>query len=261
LFCLIFSLFSFNKYKNTGNVQTFTTPHKNTYIVEVWGAQGGASHNDNGYVDQGGKGGYSKGSLSLNISSNLYICIGQKGGTITGGYNGGGTGTKEAGSQNIGSGGGGGGATSITTTNRGVLKNYNSYRNEIIIVAGAGGGAKETSGAGGGGGGISGEDGLILGGYGGTQKSFGANYDTTGTNGGFGYGGSAYIGNRQGGSSAAGGGGGGYFGGGAGAFVSGSSSGSGGGGSGYIGGVSNGITTSGVQSGNGKAVITWHPIF
>ena len=34
----------------------------------------------------------------------------------------------------------------------------------------------------------------------------------------------------------------------------------GGGGSGYIGGVTNGTTTAGVQSGTGKALITWMPV-
>ena len=52
------------------------------------------------------------------------------------------------------------------------------------------------------------------------------------------------------------GGGGGYYGGGS-AVQYGSAA---GGGSGYIGGVTNGSTTAGVQSGNGKALVTWMPV-
>ena len=73
--CKLISILNIWTLCYTGNVQTFTAPVSTTYKLEVWGAQGGASHNDNGYVDQGGKGGYSKGSLSLNISSNLYIYV------------------------------------------------------------------------------------------------------------------------------------------------------------------------------------------
>ena len=58
-----------------------------------------------------------------------------------------------------------------------------------------------------------------------------------------------------------GGGGGGWYGGGAYTeIISKNNDCCGAGGSGYIGGVNYGSTTRGVQTGNGKAVITWHPI-
>ena len=57
------------------------------------------------------------------------------------------------------------------------------------------------------------------------------------------------------------GGGGGWYGGGAYTeIISKNNDCCGAGGSGYIGGVNYGSTASGVQTGNGKAVITWHPI-
>ena len=57
-----------------------------------------------------------------------------------------------------------------------------------------------------------------------------------------------------------GGGGGGYYAGFSNQKTGYASNACGGGGSGYIGGVTNGATTAGVQTGNGKALITWMPV-
>ncbi|EAY11869.1 hypothetical protein TVAG_362490 [Trichomonas vaginalis G3] len=59
------------------------------YIFEVWGAQGGQN---------GGLGGYAKGTISLKATTTAYIYIGGQGSsnpgnTNYGGYNGGGNGT------------------------------------------------------------------------------------------------------------------------------------------------------------------------
>ena len=224
----------------TGNVQTFTAPLNTNYKLEVWGAQGGVPPGTATiYIPYGG---YSQGWL-LNVNSNtkLYIVVGRKGvytgpGYDTpynesGGYNGGGN----AGSS--GNSGGGGGATHVSTTNRGALSNYKNNKTEVLIVAGGAGGNGQGGRPGGIGGGLSGGN-SILGALGGTQVSGYA----------FGKGQDVAIGKDDGG------GGGGWYGG----TTEGADK-SGGGGSGYIGGVTNGSTISGVQSGNGKAVITWIP--
>ena len=232
-------------HKHTGNVQTFTAPCSANYKLEVWGAQGG--------YPEGGKGGYSFGNKSLNSSINLYIVVGGKGrfnvdgshsyNEKSAGYNGGGVGQV-----------GGGGATHIAQNNRGILQNYVNNKAEVYIVAGGGGGFDSDAGGGDGGGNV-GQDGYDAGqphsnGKGGTQTAGGGGYQ----NGSFGKGGNA---SNQNPNDSAGAGGGGWYGGGS-SYDNGG--GSGGGGSGYIGGVSNGTTTSGVQSGDGYAVITWMPV-
>ncbi|WP_168735527.1 glycine rich domain-containing protein [Cohnella fermenti] len=136
------------------------------------------------------------------------------------------------------------------------IRRTNSLGDRLIVAGGGGGteydGQSSTlrSGAGGG---ESGGRGLPNAGsypncpgYGGTQTAGGAGGACgSGSNAGsFGQGGAA-------GPQHSGGGGGGWYGGG-----SGGQDGGGGGGSGYIGGVSNGTMASGVQSGNGKAIIT-----
>ena len=280
MFCLIFSLFSFNKYKNTGSVQTFTAPSSTTYKLEVWGAQGGWA----GYpraVD-GGKGGYSKGNSSLSANVTVYICVGGEGigsgssgdktnGGIpaanAGGYNGGGRSTAWGNTSH----GSGGGATHIAIKT-GLLSSLASSKSNVLIVAGGGGGSASDIGTvttgsgkakGGNGGGNNGtrgdnppnDDGSY--GQGGSQSGGGTSIRTgsltgaqreLGKTGGFGYGGNGS--DNHGGA----GGGAGWYGGGGSSVWGGA-----GGGSGYIGGVSNGITENAKREGNGYAVISWHP--
>ena len=164
MFCLIFSLFSFNKYKNTGSVQTFTARHSTSYKIECWGASGGDS--PVGGTGIPGRGGYVKGLISLSTNIDLYIYVGGKGtnsNTIvpnSGGWNGGGYGN----TNNHGNAGsGGGGATDIRinqhTENDG-WSGITSLRSRIIVAAG-GGGCNYISGNainGGYGGGLVGED-------------------------------------------------------------------------------------------------------
>ena len=209
--------------------------------MEVWGAQGGIpAGTESSNIPYGG---YSRGWLNINSNTKLYVVVGGKGVYVgptydtpynkSGGYNGGGN----AGSQGVS--GSGGGATHIAiTNNRGVLANYVNNKSEILIVAGGGGGNGQGGRRGGLGGGLNGGN-SALGVLGGTQTSgysFGKGQDVT-------------IEKDDGG------GGGGWYGG----FTE-SADKSGGGGSGYIGGVSNGSTTNGVQSGNGKALISWMPV-
>ena len=227
----------------------------------MWGAQGGRALIQGGYDPRslGGLGGYSIGSKTLTAKSFLYVAVGGKGQdgvlgkNIYGGWNGGGNATWDNSTNEVADktgecGGAGGGATHIATSNRGTLANYINYKSELLLVAGGGGGgnAWQRGGNGGGQTGGTGESANAQpGGIGATQ--------TTGYA--FGQG---QSGSGKGFNNGVSGGGGGYYGG----FTNEGSTvdnNTGGGGSGYIGGVTNGTTTAGVQSGNGKAVITWHP--
>ena len=284
MFCLIFSLFSFNKYKNTGSVQTCTAPSATTYKLEVWGAQGGDSKhtNDSG---KGGKGGYAIGTNSLSKSTSLYIYVGQSGNDagIKAAFNGGGNAYYSGITLDYAQ---GGGCTHIASVS-GLLSTLSSKKSSVLIVAGAGGGYENNStgsnvGNGGGyGGGLTGGNGGYYNGTGynvttakgGTENSGGSaaliNGAVTSTfnakAGSFGKGGDAFssTSNNPGGA-----GGGGWYGGGGSPYAFG-----GGGGSSYIGGVKNGKTIAGNASmpkptggtetghtGNGYCKITWMPV-
>lgn len=230
-----------------GTVQTFTAPATGTYQLEVWGAQGGNVTTTS--TATGGKGGYSKGTVTLNKGETINVYVGGQGTEIigtnaeTGGWNGGG------GNYSAGGGATGGGATDI--------RKGGTSLTDRIIVAGGGSGAAWGNVNGASGGGLKGSDGESWSGYasglGGTQTS-GGGYSGTPSGGGQ-YqtvtNGTLGIGGRGSGSSSGGsGGGGGYYGGGGGMISA------GGGGSGYIGGVTDGAMDSGVNIGNGKAIIT-----
>ncbi|MFD0589131.1 glycine rich domain-containing protein [Paenibacillus sp. GCM10027627] len=218
-------------FEYTNGPQTFTAPGTGTYTFEVWGAQG-STHG------AGGKGGYSKGTVALNAGEILHIYVG--GAT---GYNGGGSGHGRESES-------GGGASDV--------RRGGDTLNHRIIVAGGGGGPSNgrLGGAGGGETGGTGEDSYGTPGTGGTQSGGGMGGSNYGGSGTFGQGGSNHEGSNSGG----GGGGGGWYGGGAGGSDYPSHNdpddSGGGGGSGYIGGVQNGSMQSGVQSGNGKILIT-----
>ena len=137
----------------TGSVQTFAAPQTGTYTLEVWGAQGGT-----GYNSVGGKGGYSKGTVTLQQGDILYVQVGGKGtdsGTSysraikNGGYNGGGNGAVSQYQEYdssisgyisyytfIGAGGGG---TDIR------IGQNSLYSRVIVAGGGSGGGYKSSS--------------------------------------------------------------------------------------------------------------------
>ncbi len=263
-----------------GSIQSFTVPKAcgGTYTLEVWGAQGGTTN--------GGKGGYSKATVSLTGGTTVYIGVGGAGcdNCSGAGYNGGGTGS--AGRRR----GSGGGATHIGKTNA-LLKN--TAAGNLYIVAGGGGGGTYNEGGGdgtcswaspssaAGGAGSGGKYGSVDGngndggatGYsagcgnncistlagGGTQTAggrVGVGYDCMNPP-------TRYAGPNPGSYGQGGngddyrpGGGGGYYGGGS-AGVGADYTAGGGGGSGYFGsGVTPTGSSKGVQSGNGKAKIT-----
>ena len=218
-----------------GYVEEFTAPCSTTYKLEVWGGEGGKDRQHEaagGRIMDGGKGGYSSGEVVLQKGQKLYIAVGGAGESFAfnnsgGGWNGGGNAGGDLSS------GGGGGATHISTTNRGVLQNYNDNRDEILIVAGGGGGGGYFS-TGGNGGGLTAESdssGRSKGG----AAGFGAGQcrketdDGAGAGGGW-TGGKVYVDSNDYGA---------------------------GGGTGYIGNMLNAVSTIGVNSGNGRARITW----
>ena len=196
-----------------------------TYLLEVWGAQGGNTTNNNG-----GRGGYSFGLVSFCKSVNLHIFIGAKGVLpmpeeeysciidSERSFNGGGKGSYCNDEGGLRYGASGGGATDIRVNGNGL--------NNRILVAGGGGGAGygyRTHNPGGFGGGLNGGDGQSDF----HQKGLGA----TQSHGGLQFGGGA-IGqgaDRPSGAASSGGGGG-YYGGGSGQLTGAS----GGGGSGFI---------------------------
>ena len=254
-------------------MQEFTAPLNATYKIECWGAQGGSYYNKINMVD-GGKGGFSIGYKNLNMSDELYICVGSKGsdnsGTSggNGGYNGGGNGGDGYG--NYSGGGGGGGATHIAIiSNRGLLKNYkDNYQSEILLVSGGGGGTGAVSSPGYGGG-LNG--GTVSSGHG-VYTVIGAT-QTSGYVFGQGQNGKTKTNEIYWGVEGNGGGGGGFYGGLACQEDGANSDCGGAGGSGYVGDVTNGETIAGDQtfpkpkggtetghSGDGYAIITWQQL-
>lgn len=241
----------------TGSVQSVTLT-AGSYDIEMWGANGGDAKGGTG-----GKGGYSKGTLTVTAPTTYYIYVGGKGSTVStstpGGWNGGGSclGTHSTGNN----GGTGGGGTDIRTTE-------NTTYADRLMVAGGGGGAtgyNSYTGNGGNGGGLTGENGTssrsssYFGG-GGSQTAGGAlatgsiaSYNSAGA---LGTGGNYNANGTLGGNA----GGGGYYGGGGAHW-----GGGGGGGSSYIGGVTAGVTFGFGQTGyvanpdttgNGHVIIT-----
>lgn len=201
------------EYVYNGSTQTFVSPVTGKYKLEVWGASGGGYTSS--YETNGGRGGYSVGTVNLNVGTILYIYAGGEGGyTYTnGGFNGGG--------NSYAYGGSGGGASDIRI---GTDSLYSR-----VIVAGGGGGGGFTTRIGGYGGGTYGGDGdpgTATPGGGGTATYGG----TTGSGGVVGVFGGAQ--DRSSDAGTGGGGGGGWYGGGSG--MSSSADSGGGGGSGYV---------------------------
>lgn len=113
----------------TGSVQTFITPTDGLYEIRTWGAQGqGTSLHG---VQEGGRGGFAKGTAYLISGQPLYVYVGGQNG-----YNGGGLGGI-SGSEN---GGNGGGATDVRTI-------QGDLASRLIVAGGGGGngGASSTS--------------------------------------------------------------------------------------------------------------------
>uniref|UniRef100_UPI00203A3D3D glycine rich domain-containing protein n=1 Tax=Odoribacter lunatus TaxID=2941335 RepID=UPI00203A3D3D len=197
------------QFNYTGGVQSIVLT-AGKYKMECWGASGTSSSS---YV--GGRGGYVKGELYLTVQKNFYIYVGEigvdKSVTLAYGvnsFNGGGGGSYTCYNYNKGKKAYnymGGGATDIRLTN-GAWNDFNSLKSRIMVAAGGAAAPKKYQ-DGVPGGGLKGYDGPA--GNGGTQTSAG------GSNGGFGYGGTAAYGGGGCNNNDAYGAGSGYYGGGA----------------------------------------------
>ena len=243
--CDVYSIREFKKFKGVfnycGTYSYFTVPFYGTYTMEIYGAAGGAYY---GYNNREGYGGHAKGTIPLYYGDPIYVCVGGRGGNVSGdgaafvqtsGFNGGGVpDITNSGGDNTS----GGGCTHIArqkgTDSKGQLKGLSAYSNYttndvILMVAGGGGGGDGATG-GDGGGPVGGNGGTWAtgyeGAYGATHTAVGASNNFEPSNQvapGFGYGG------RSKSSNSGGGGGGGWYGGG---IANGA--GGGGGGSGHI---------------------------
>lgn len=205
------------------DVQFFTVFKSGTYKLEVWGAQGYSATSSL----LGGYGGYSTGTIKMEINQKLYIYVGEKG-KVNKAYPNGGSGITPNGSYLSGY---GGGSTHISIEQN-LISDCNA--NNLLLVAGGGGSStfySRWNGNGGSGGGYHGVTGIklfnmdsidYLPGGGGTQET-GGTAGNHGNPGLYGYGGGVKN------ACTYAGGGGGYYGGGSSYGMP------GGGGSGYIG--------------------------
>ena len=140
------------RYNYSGNMKTFQAPLNGSYVMECWGANGGASPtsviagNTNAWP---GIGGYTKGTISLTKNNMFYIYVGGVGnrsktalGTEnTGGWNGGGI---SGAHETVSGASGGGGATDIrivaaSTTTLTTWNVTSSLRTRIMVAGGGGG--------------------------------------------------------------------------------------------------------------------------
>ena len=105
-------------YDYIGDIQEFIVPSTGIYRIELWGS--GGTVND--LIIAPGKGGYTKGEISLTEGDRIYVQVG------SGSYNGSGSGEAP-----------GGGATDIRLTS-GTWDNFDSLKSRIMVAAGGGGG-------------------------------------------------------------------------------------------------------------------------
>lgn len=118
----------------SGAIKSIKLP-PGVYLFECWGAQGGTPY---GLTSLGGKGGYTKGTLTVQQESTFFLSSGGAGksgttsstASVSGGFNGGGA--------SIGGGASGGGASDICL-------GRTDLSARIIVAGGGGGGAKYGS--------------------------------------------------------------------------------------------------------------------
>lgn len=236
----------------SSGIQAFSIATTGTYIIEVWGAEGGQGGSNSGTGNMGGKGAYMKGQFSLTSGQVLQILVGQMGlkNTVAsatyGGGGGGGTfvgvgATYGATTPLIIAGGGGGGGNYSNTSSETDLG-----KNAITTNSGDTTGSRPTYGYGHTGGGWS-VSGI------GSAGTYPVGFKSGGT-GGYGYGSGALGGfGGGGGADHSGGGGGGYSGG---SIYNYNAVGSGGDGGGSYNGGTNQTNTAGVRTGHGQVIIT-----
>lgn len=218
-------------FEYTGDEQIFQAP-SGRVLLETWGA--GSRHKNGNTI----KGGYAKGVYEFDSAREIYIMVGGEGHrdrNSVSGFNGGGMFGGSALCDNTG----GGGGTDVRLSRE--------IESRIIVAGGAGGFNDSGTKTGGEGGGLIGGPGYYTINTGGRQElnPNGSTY----SRGKLGLGGNGYPSNSK-----TSGGGGGYYGG---HGTQDDSNYGGGGGSSYIALLQEGETTSGINEGNGKVVITF----
>ena len=136
---------------NSKTGKEWVAPKTGTYRMECWGASGGGSMTEgvlNRPNNSAGKGGYTRGDLSINsLTTSFYIYVGGKGGdaTLSGsrayggsaGWNGGGSGANDSSDDEAD--GGGGGATDIRLNYNSTPTDFTSLKSRIMVAGGGGG--------------------------------------------------------------------------------------------------------------------------
>lgn len=111
----------------TGNVQSYTAPVSGDYTLEAWGAQGGGTN--------GGKGGYSEGTIHLEKGQTIYLYVGGQGSqAMQSGF--GGNGWNGGGQASYGAYGGGGMTHISTSGTDNLTPNYTTAVREVKLEPG-----------------------------------------------------------------------------------------------------------------------------
>lgn len=134
-------------YTTTG-IHKYIIPVTGKYKLEVIGANGGGNNNySSNRGSRGGKGGKTSGTILLTKGQVLYIVVGGvgksaiSGSSNTGGYNGGGNGSRYQPNSNYPNsyGFGGGGATDIRLSDTQIMSTTDGLSKRIIVAGGGGG--------------------------------------------------------------------------------------------------------------------------
>lgn len=137
-------------FEYTGHVQeaTLSSGH---WLIECWGAQGTyATNNPNGDI-QNGKGGYSRGTLTLTDSLRLFLYVGGKSAdAVAGGWNGGGASYRGSSYNDNGPGGGASDVSLVggdchTDSYKRYIRTSESYLARLLVAGGGGGGRNCSS--------------------------------------------------------------------------------------------------------------------
>ncbi len=138
---LYFDLLEEKEFDYTGSYQVFIAPKTGNYQIELWGASGGSTETG----AEGGKGAYTKGTITLNKQDKLYIFVGEEGHhytpqvdyVVSETFNGGGNGKQHPWTAAAS----GGGATDVRLeiSDTGNWNDFNSLKSRIMVAAGGGG--------------------------------------------------------------------------------------------------------------------------
>ena len=155
-------VFDSKEFSYIGSIEEFVVPITGLYKLEAWGGEGGTaiSHSYQGIQVKGGLGGYAVSYVELVKDTILYVCVGSRGPnatatrisyahfTVTNSsgtrYNGGGASISEAHQDGVSYQehyfiiANGGSCTHIATKS-GLLSSLESYKSDVLVVAGGAG--------------------------------------------------------------------------------------------------------------------------